>query len=171
MGDGGQAGSDLRVSVAGTGHVYPQGAAEEEVVVGRGQEVDVSDPGNTRSLDGNAKPPPIAVKKSTPTPTRILWPHDIFRQAAQPGLSNISTDRSRVPRYVPMLFESGGMIVPSFALAGAAAALNTDPVLGKDLVKLRARSVSLDLGYHLPLLWAFRQLSRVWRMARHQRQT
>jgi adenylate cyclase len=50
-----------------------------------------------------------------------------------------------------MLFESGGMIVPSFALAAAAAALNTDPVLGKDVVKLRARSVALDLGYHLPL--------------------
>jgi adenylate cyclase len=46
---------------------------------------------------------------------------------------------------------SGGMIVPSFALAAAAAALNTDPVLGKDVVKLRARSVALDLGYHLPL--------------------
>ena len=43
------------------------------------------------------------------------------------------------------------MIVPSFALASAAAALNTDPVLGKDVVKLRARSVALDLGYHLPL--------------------
>ena len=50
-----------------------------------------------------------------------------------------------------MLFDAGGMIVPSFALASAAAALNTDPVLGKDVVKLRARSVALDLGYHLPL--------------------
>jgi adenylate cyclase len=86
-----------------------------------------------------------------PTPARILWPQDIFRQAAQSGLSNVSTDRSGVPRYVPMLFESGGMIVPSFALASAAAALNTDPVLGKDVVKLRARSIVLDFGYHLPL--------------------
>jgi adenylate cyclase len=86
-----------------------------------------------------------------PAPARILWPEEIFRQAAQPGLSNISTDRSGVPRYVPMLFESGGMIVPSFALASASAALNTDPVLGQDVVKLRARSVALDLGYHLPL--------------------
>jgi hypothetical protein len=41
-------------------------------VVGRGQEVDVSDPGNTRSLDGNAKPPPIAVKKSTPDRVKSL---------------------------------------------------------------------------------------------------
>jgi adenylate cyclase len=86
-----------------------------------------------------------------PAPARILWPQDIFRQATRSGLSNVSTDRSGVPRYVPMLFASGGMIVPSFALASAAAALNTDPVLGKDVVKLRARSVALDLGYHLPL--------------------
>jgi adenylate cyclase len=86
-----------------------------------------------------------------PAPARILWPEEIFRQAAQPGLSNVSTDRSGVPRYVPLLFETGGMIVPSFALASASAALNTDPVLGKDVVKLRARSVALDLGYHLPL--------------------
>ena len=86
-----------------------------------------------------------------PAPARILWPQDIFRQATQSGLSKVSTDRSGVPRYVPLLFESGGMIVPSFALASAAAALNTDPVLGKDVVRLRARSVPLDLGYHLPL--------------------
>jgi len=86
-----------------------------------------------------------------PPPARILWPQDIFRQASRSGLSNVSTDRSGVPRYVPMLFETGGMIVPSFALASAAAALNADPVLGRDVVKLRARSVALDLGYHLPL--------------------
>jgi adenylate cyclase len=86
-----------------------------------------------------------------PAPARILWPQDMFRRVAQPGLSNVSTDRSGVPRYIPMLFESGGAIVPSFALAAAAAALNTDPVLGKDVVKLRARSVALDLGFHLPL--------------------
>ena len=48
--------------------------AAEEVVVGRGQEVDVSswDPGNTRSLDGGAKPPPIAVKKWTPDRAKAL---------------------------------------------------------------------------------------------------
>jgi hypothetical protein len=40
--------------------------------VGRGQEVDVSDPGNTRSLEGNAKPPPIAVKKWTPDRVKAL---------------------------------------------------------------------------------------------------
>ncbi len=86
-----------------------------------------------------------------PMPSHILWPQEIFRAAAQPGLSNVSTDRSGVPRYVPLLYEYQGAIVPSFALASAAAALNTDPVLGNDEVKLRARPVELDLGYHLPL--------------------
>jgi FecR protein len=49
-------------------------AAEGEVVVGRGQEVDVSSwaPGNTRSLDGSAKPPAIAVKKSAPDRVKAL---------------------------------------------------------------------------------------------------
>ena len=48
--------------------------AAEEVVVGRGQEVDVSswDPGNTRSLDGSAKAPPIAVKKWSPERVKAL---------------------------------------------------------------------------------------------------
>jgi adenylate cyclase len=86
-----------------------------------------------------------------PMPSHILWPQEIFRAAAQPGLSNVSTDRSGVPRYVPLLYDYQGAIVPSFALASAAAGLNTDPVLGTDEVKLRARPVALDLGYHLPL--------------------
>jgi adenylate cyclase len=71
-------------------------------------------------------------------PSSILWPQEVFRAAAQPGLSNVSTDLSGVPRYVPLLFEYQGAIIPSFALASAAAALNTDPVLGNDEVKLRA---------------------------------
>jgi adenylate cyclase len=101
--------------------------------------------------DATAEQPRPGGLSLIPAPARILWPQDIFRRAAQPGLSNVSTDRSGVPRYIPMLFESGGAIVPSFALAAAAAALNTDPTLGKDAVKLRARSVALDLGDHLPL--------------------
>jgi hypothetical protein len=28
-----------------------------------------------------------------PAPSRVLWPQDIFRQATQSGLSNVSTDR------------------------------------------------------------------------------
>jgi adenylate cyclase len=86
-----------------------------------------------------------------PRPTGAIWPHDTFRAAARVGLSNISTDAFGVPRYVPMLFNLDGNIAPSFALASVSSALNSEPAFGKNVVKLGARSVDLDLGYHLPL--------------------
>ncbi len=86
-----------------------------------------------------------------PRPTRILWPQEKFSAVTRTGLSNISTDDSGVPRFVPMLFASGGDLEPSFALISAAAALNTDPVIGKNSISLGPRAVSLDFGYHLPL--------------------
>ena len=86
-----------------------------------------------------------------PRPTSILRPLDTFRAVARWGLSNVLTDEFGVPRYVPMLFETEGMAVPSFALAAAAAALNTDPAFGNDFLKLGARSVDMDVGYHLPI--------------------
>jgi adenylate cyclase len=86
-----------------------------------------------------------------PQPAQILWPQPAFLDAARPGLTNISTDRTGVPRYAPLVFDAGGTIVPSFALASVAAALNADPVLGSDVVNLAGRSVATDLGYHVPL--------------------
>jgi adenylate cyclase len=89
--------------------------------------------------------------EAVPRPTGVVWPLDKFRTAARVGLSNISTDELGVPRYVPMLFELNPNIAPSFALATVSGALNTEPAFGKDVVRLGARSVDLDLGYHLPL--------------------
>ena len=51
-----------------------------------------------------------------PRPTRILWPQEKFSAVTRTGLSNISTDDLGVPRFVPMLFASGGDLEPSFAL-------------------------------------------------------
>jgi adenylate cyclase len=86
-----------------------------------------------------------------PTPSSILWPIAAIRDATRTGLVNLSTDYSGVPRYVPMVFRTGDTIVPSFALAAASAALSTEPVLGRGTIKLAARTVSMDLGYHLPI--------------------
>jgi adenylate cyclase len=86
-----------------------------------------------------------------PHPTQILWPQEQFRSVARSALTNVSTDQSGVPRYMPMLFDLNGAIVPSLALATTAAALNTDPALGSDSLRLGARSVAMDLGYHMPL--------------------
>jgi adenylate cyclase len=86
-----------------------------------------------------------------PRPTDVLWPQEKFRSVARLGLTNISTDHSGVPRYVPAVFHAGGTIVPSFAVATAALALNTDPVLGNEVITLGGRSTATDVGYHLPL--------------------
>jgi adenylate cyclase len=86
-----------------------------------------------------------------PKPAQILSPQPVFQSATRSGLTNVSTDRSGVPRYVPLMFDSGGTIVPSFALATAAAALNSDPVISGDAIRLAGRAVATDLGYNPPL--------------------
>jgi adenylate cyclase len=86
-----------------------------------------------------------------PRPSGVIWPLDKFRAAARVGLSNISTDEFGVPRYVPLLLNVDGNVTPSFALAAVSRALNLEPAFGRDVVKLGARSVGLDVGYHLPL--------------------
>ncbi len=86
-----------------------------------------------------------------PQPSNILWPIATVRDAAGTGLVNLATDYSGVPRHVPMIFRAGDAIVPSFALAASAAALHTEPMLGPGTLKLASRTVSMDLGYHLPI--------------------
>jgi adenylate cyclase len=86
-----------------------------------------------------------------PAPANVLWPIAAIRDAARTGLVNLTTDNSGVPRFAPMIFQTGDALVPSFALAAASTALNTEPVFGRDVLKLAARTVHLDLGYHLPI--------------------
>jgi adenylate cyclase len=86
-----------------------------------------------------------------PAPSSVLWPIAAIRDAARTGLVNISTDYAGVPRYVPMIFQAGTTVLPSFALAASSTALRSDPVLGRDTLELAARTVSMDLGYHLPI--------------------
>jgi adenylate cyclase len=86
-----------------------------------------------------------------PVTTTVLWPIPAILGAARTGLVNMSTDRSGQPRFVPMLFHTGDRLAPSLALAAVAAALNTEPAFGEDMVRLAARTVQLDLGYHLPI--------------------
>jgi adenylate cyclase len=86
-----------------------------------------------------------------PQPSNILWPIATVRDAARAGLVNLATDYSGVPRHVPMIFRAGEAVVRSFALAASAAALNTEPMLGPGTLKLASRTVSMDLGYHLPI--------------------
>jgi adenylate cyclase len=101
-----------------------------------------------------------------PIATNVLLPITAVRDSARTGLVNLATDHGGVPRHVPMIFLVGDSIMPSFALAASAAALNTEPVLGPDTLKLAARTVSMDLGYHLPIRYygpqgSIKQLSAV----------
>ena len=99
-----------------------------------------------------------------PNPTSILWPAAPFRAVARAGLVNIATDSSGVPRFIPMIYRSGDGVVPSFALAATSVALNTEPVLGLDVIKIAGRGAGMDQGYHLPIRYygprgAIRQFS------------
>lgn len=86
-----------------------------------------------------------------PAPSDVLWPIAAVRNAARVGLVNVSTDETGVPRFVPMIFRAGETIAPSFVLAAASAALNAEPIFGNDTLKLAARTVHMDSGYHLPI--------------------
>src|SRR5262245_55163957 len=86
-----------------------------------------------------------------PEAASILWPIAPIREVTRTGLVNLATDQAGIPRYVPMIFQAGDTIMPSFALASAAVALNTEPVLGPGTVRLAGRSVRMDFGYHLPI--------------------
>src|ERR1700729_874516 len=86
-----------------------------------------------------------------PKPSSVLWPIEAIRDAAQVGLANVSTDSSGVPRYIPMIYQTPDGVVPSFALAAAAQALQAEPVLGPDRIEIAGRVREMDLGYHMPL--------------------
>jgi adenylate cyclase len=86
-----------------------------------------------------------------PHPSSIMWPIAAVRDASRPALVNLATDAAGVPRYVPMIFQAGDAIIPSFVLATASLALNSEPVLGPGTLKLAMRTAHMDFGYHLPI--------------------
>jgi adenylate cyclase len=86
-----------------------------------------------------------------PKPSSVLWPIDSIRDAAQVGLANVSTDKSGVPRYIPMIYETPDGVAPSFALAAASQGLGAEPVLSPDRIEIAGQSRAMDLGYHMPL--------------------
>ncbi len=101
----------------------------------------------------------------TAKPTRCLWPTQAIADAAFGiGLANVSTDRSGVPRYIPMLFTIDDGVAPSLALAAASTAAGEDPIVADDAIVVQGRTIRLDLGYHLPLRFygpsrSFRRIS------------
>jgi adenylate cyclase len=104
--------------------------------------------GEAERSPGQSQSPELAL---APKPSKVLWPIDAIRDAAQTGLANVSTDSSGIPRYVPMIFEVPEGVAPSFALAAASVAVGANPVFGPDRIELAGRAIKVDLGYHLPI--------------------
>lgn len=106
--------------------------------------------GATRSVIGAVGSAPQAGAR-VPRFERIALPAGPFAVSAQPGVVNVVTDASGIVRYVPLLFQAADTILPSFVLAAAAAALDTSPVLGADVIRLAGRTVATDIGFHMPV--------------------
>src|ERR1700729_1041921 len=83
--------------------------------------------------NATAEPSDLAL---APKPSSVLWPIDSIRDAAQVGLANVSTDKSGVPRYIPMIYETPDGVAPSFALAAASQGLGAQPVFSPDRIEI-----------------------------------
>lgn len=81
----------------------------------------------------------------------ILWPQQIFRDAAQAGLVNLSTDAGGTPRYAPLLFTLEGTVYPSLVLLAATAVSSEQVAVRSDHLLIGGRRVPLDAGANLPL--------------------
>ena len=119
---------------------------------------DAVDPSNA-----TAEPSDLAL---APKPSSVLWPIDSIRDAAQVGLANVSTDKSGVPRYIPMIYETPDGVAPSFALAAASQGLGAEPVFSPNRIEIAGQSRAMDLGYHMPLRFygpegSFKRISAV----------
>ena len=119
---------------------------------------DAVDPSNA-----TAQPSDLAL---APKPSSVLWPIDSIRDAAQVGLANVSTDKSGVPRYIPMIYETPDGVAPSFALAAASQGLGAQPAFSPNRIEIAGQSRAMDLGYHMPLRFygpegSFRRISAV----------
>ncbi len=84
-------------------------------------------------------------------PSSVLRPQQIFAEAAEVALANISTDATGTPRYVFTVFATERGVEPSFALAIAARFRNAEPRIAAGALSLGADPVPLDVGLAMPL--------------------
>lgn len=81
----------------------------------------------------------------------IIQPQPIFREVAQTGLVNLSTDTGGTPRYVPLLVTTNEGTFPALPLVAAMTFRGETPVFENSVLRLGNRAVPLDLGQSLPL--------------------
>jgi adenylate cyclase len=86
-----------------------------------------------------------------PIASRLLLPQRAFLDKASVGIVNVSTDRSGVPRFVPMLFRTSDRLEASLPLRVVSTASRQEFVLDGGRLHLGDHRVATDIGYRLPL--------------------
>jgi adenylate cyclase len=86
-----------------------------------------------------------------PRAEKFLLPLKKFADHAEIGIVNVSTDRSGIPRSVPMLFRTSDRIEMSFPLRVAALAVGKEPTIEPDRLVLGERPVPTDVDHALPI--------------------
>jgi len=86
-----------------------------------------------------------------PRAEKLLLPLKKFADHAEIGIVNVATDRSGVPRSIPMLFRTSDRIEMSFPLRVAALAIGKEPTIEPNRLVLGERSVATDADHALPI--------------------
>jgi adenylate cyclase len=86
-----------------------------------------------------------------PQAERFLLPLKKFADVAEIGIVNVATDRSGVPRSIPMLFRTSDRVEMSFPLRVAALAIGKEPTIEPNRLVFDRRSISTDVDHALPI--------------------
>jgi adenylate cyclase len=86
-----------------------------------------------------------------PRAEKFLLPLKKFADVAEIGIVNVATDRSGIPRSIPMLFRTSDRIEMSFPLRVAALAIGKEPTIEPNRLVFDRRSISTDIDHALPI--------------------
>jgi adenylate cyclase len=86
-----------------------------------------------------------------PRAEKFLLPLQKFADVAEIGIVNVATDRSGIPRSIPMLFRTSDRIEMSFPLRVAALAIGKEPTIEPNRLVFDQRSISTDVDHALPI--------------------
>jgi adenylate cyclase len=86
-----------------------------------------------------------------PRAEKFLLPLKKFADVAEIGIVNVATDRSGIPRSIPMLFRTSDRIEMSFPLRVAALAIGKEPTIEPNRLVFDQRSISTDVDHALPI--------------------
>lgn len=86
-----------------------------------------------------------------PTAARLLLPLKVFADQAAVGVVNLTTDRTGIPRSIPLLLRTNDALMVSLPLRVASVASGEDPRIAPDNFLLAGKDVPTDIGHQLPL--------------------